>query len=284
VASIQIDLAFLNDSLLIVDCLAEDEMQTASRLLNSLWDLKDTLPPMSARLQRVSNIQELFRTLQAVNEMCKNGKFPILHIEGHGDKEHGLAVGAAGQYVSWQAVADQLRDINKSCRNNLGVVLGACHGIQLANELSVVNPAPFHFLLSCRQHVTAGEVERVFIEFYRKLFESMSVAKARSTLTSAFDLVLAHEYFIIQLARHYKSALVGRGQSGAIEGTLSDLAKHEIARQYLGIKKIRSIAKTTHRPTEQRFEDQCRRFFHGETPIPYVQFMTFVQELTPPQR
>jgi hypothetical protein len=279
-AEIRIDASFMNNMVLILDCLSEDEMQTARHLFESLRDLQEIKLTGHCRYHRVSNNREFSEALQKIRSLCA-GNWPILHVEGHGD-EKGLCIGNAGERYSWDDLADEMRMCNAACTNNLGLVLAACHGHYLQSKVSATKGSPFNFQISCKSAMSAGDMRRHMVRFHSVLLQTASLDEACASLPKDLVVFRSHLYFLDQYGRHYKRMLIGRGRESAEERLLSDMTKNRFAKQHLGVNKLRKIARTVTTPFENRYIEQSRAFFHGQVPIPYEQFMEYLRDLPPP--
>jgi hypothetical protein len=113
--------------------------------------------------------------LRAIAEDARvYARWPILHIEAHGDFT-GINV-ASGEYLPWREFEDALIAINESSRLNLVVVIAACKGAHLvkvlASQIGNRGRAPMRILIGPVRNVTTGEIEQACPVFYRTLFDT----------------------------------------------------------------------------------------------------------------
>ena len=272
-----IDLGYSFNTLYILDCLGEDELQTGKKLNEDLNDIPFRIRRTTIKYGKARTRAKFVDYFGAIMKDCLEGKLPILHIECHGSKKNGLEMPDGTLLLSWQELAALTRPLNEVTRNNLGIVLAACDGVYLAEQMTWVEPSPFAYLVGSDKSVGAGETSKSTRAFYSTLFDTMDLPRAHSQMSEKFILYQAWQHFFHYLGAQYKEALIGSGKKKMVEQQLSNLTKYTFALNHLGLGKLREIAKEVVQPTASKYEEQCRVFFHGLVPVPFEDFMSSVE-------
>lgn len=169
------------DTIEIIDSIPEGESQTARRLYGHIKDLqyRPTILEFPVNLHPVATSAEL-RTLlsQLADRAEKNGSWPLIHIESHGDIK-GIQL-ANRDYVRWTDLQPLFLRLNKATRNHLFVVLAACsgfHGIQaMLNHSEDV--ASLRMLIGPADKSKSGNLESAICSFYSFLLMTGNVLDA----------------------------------------------------------------------------------------------------------
>lgn len=273
----QIDLGYSFNTVLILDCLGEDELQTGRKLNEDLRDMQMRTRRATIGYWKAKSRAEFVGYFGHIMEHCMQENLPLLHIECHGNEKNGLEMPDGSLLLSWQELASLTRPLNEVTRNNLGIILAACDGAYLAREMKWNEPSPFGYLIGSDKGITSGETSRSTRAFYSTLFDTMDLPRAHSQMSNKFVLYQAWQHFVHYLGAQYKYALVGSGKKKMVEQQLSNLTKYTFALNHLGLAKLREIVKDDVQPTAAKYEEQCKVFFHGLVPIPFEEFMKFVK-------
>jgi len=280
-AELRVDISFTNNMVLILDCLPSDEMQTGKHLFEALRDLPDIKLTGYCNYLKVASRSEFVEALAKVLRLCEKN-WPILHIEAHGDEQSGLLVGGnESEAFAWDDLANFARECNAACGHNFGLVLASCHGRYLESRVRATEGAPFHFLVSFEGKILAGDAERHMVRFYSMLFRTASIDESFGVLPPEASVFRSHEYFLREYGRHYKRALMGKGRELTIERQVSQMMKMPLVAEYLGVQKVRAIAKRVTELSEDKYIEQSHRFFHGGVPVPYWEFVGYLRSLPP---
>lgn len=206
----------------------------------------DLLKPSSSRHEwfeasyhHVATKKQFFELLAQIRRGALTGKiFPLLHLEGHGSLR-GLDVGRGGDKtnIKWEDMAEELRKINAATKNNLLVVVGSCHGINIGKGIRITERAPYYGTIAPVEEVSQGEIEEGFNTFYDRILNTTEFDEAIMELRNARDGRKARFTFLMSEVafRH-----VGEQYSAQLRDP------HDRLRRLLG---------------EQRLEDMQRR--HG---------------------
>lgn len=274
-----LDLGCTFNNIVIVDCLADDELQTAKRLHDDLRDMQQPKRFASIGYVKVKSRADFLDVLGALMPLCEQRCYPILHIEAHGNELNGLELANGSSLITWHELATLTRHLNKASQNNLSIVLSVCEGLFFAREMKWNEPSPFNFLVGATTKVSARESAEAIHVFYSVLAETMSLDRVREKLPRNFTIYQAALHFIENLGEQYRLHMVGTGGEKMRERLLSNMTKYEIANQYLGLKKLRQLARKVAQPNLERYVEQSKAFFHGEIPIPYDTFLEHVREI-----
>jgi hypothetical protein len=268
----------LNNSVVVINCMPKAEMQTARSISDGLRDLQ--YETISRRIFYFDDVGGRDQFLEIIRMHAKKypdfEPFPIIHVDAHGDEKRGLEV-APDQFVSWQELFSEFQAINKATDNNLGVVLAACHGIELSDLVKVLQPSPFNFLVSARGEVSAGATKMAMLAFYSALFRDMAVQRAFTSLGSDFDFFYSRNFFVVEWAFYCRKYWLGKGREKTVEKQLTDAMALPLAARYLGVKKVRRALKDGLKFDRRYFEEKSRTFFHGRVPIDFDDFMYYVR-------
>ncbi|MGP6422107.1 hypothetical protein ACTZGP_25435 [Pseudomonas putida] len=276
-----------NNGVVIFDALPETEKQTGRHLHEDLLDYclatgRQDYCQESGREDfcsywSIKSKQMLFVALEFVLFACKPGNFqPILHFECHGDSENGLHIHASNEYVGWDELVKYIAKINQVTRNNVGVVLAACHGLQMSKYLEIGSPSPFHFLIGPQNEVECGHLQDILIEFYKKTLDSTNLQEGVATLDKKLMLFQSSEWFYQAIINFFIAEFTRAGRSALVENMVScRVAKAGYQSRDL-VRAERARAKKLVKSPQDFYRYVARIFFHNETPIPYKEIQAFV--------
>ncbi|MCP1227752.1 hypothetical protein [Acetobacter fabarum] len=191
--------------------LPEDELGPSARMVEDI-QAAATATPFSFNEIVIRDRAELLDALRSLVEKCVNGFRPILHFDCHGNREGGLVLAPSGDIVSWNDLADALREINVVTQNNLCCVFGVCFGLTLSQTLEALEPSPFFLTIAPESEVLVGVLEDSVPCFYKELFCTGDINVAFEThLGKHFKFYHSTELMFIALAQFQASNLMGRG-------------------------------------------------------------------------
>lgn len=197
------------DTVHIIETLRRGDYPTGGRLFEDLEPLAIAASPVvTARFWRVQTREQFLEQLRSIaHDSSTHGHFPLLHIEAHGSPR-GIQV-SSGECLTWLEFKDELTAINEISRLNLLVILAACDGAHLLSIIQPPDRAPVRALIGPNRGVSAGEIERASLVFYRTLFgvkagvvawRAMNDAMAPAPLTFS---VFTAEYVLRYVMHHY---------------------------------------------------------------------------------
>jgi hypothetical protein len=266
---LEVDYTFLNNATIILDCLPENDLQTAKRLYDDLIHL-DT----GINYRKIDSADKLRAQFLILKNECAKGMLPIIHIEAHGNSERGIFVGNKEENFSWNELVESLRDINILTKNNTGVILASCFGLYAISQIKISRPTPFAFLIGSQQKVEAGVFERCTIQFHEKLIKTGSVIQAMQVIPSEMQLFHAEQFYLIAIGKHFRKYMGSRFQKNA-EIMVTKARKLDI---HNSLADIRKLLKTSLKPSETHFLEWGNRFLHGKITVRYEEFINFLRE------
>lgn len=275
--------SFVNNSIFVIDALPDGDLSTAHHLFDNLIDYKanrDDGPHLEYR--KINSYSDFVLILAELEWLCASGIRPIIHIEGHGDRATGLALGSSNDHIDWEDLVERLRRINIASKNNTGVVIAACHGMYALMAIKITELTPFHFLLGSQDEVTAGQIIDQMERFYKNLIDNVSVTEAYASIDKKFDLFIAERHFAMAIGRYFKRVCMGKGRRERVE-RLTTEAKAAFNNQGIVVnrqmlKKIRKEAKFTVKPSKRVFDRFARSFLHGNCSVSYNDFISFIAD------
>ncbi|MES5324533.1 hypothetical protein [Alcaligenes phenolicus] len=269
---------FSNNSVIVLDALRSSDMQTARRLEEALFPLKHEDGTAYCRIIKTPDRQSFISTLQSIEEECRLGLKPILHIEAHGDKVAGLEIGDQQEVVIWQELENELTKINKSTGNNLGVVLATCWGLYAISPLKIYNPSPYFFLIGPDKIVSAGYIDDQMKEFYKTLFNSSSLDAAMVKVAQEFKQYHSEQFFCHVFATYLRNGCMGKGAASRVERLLSEAIERGASNNRETRRKFRRSTRSSVKPSKETFTRHAHLFLHGKVPVSYESLLQFVQK------
>lgn len=170
--------------ILIVDSIPVGERNTARALHQDVSLRAQVFPGGPAVLYcRVESKDEFDALLRELAAQAPQ-RIPVLHVECHGDDQHGLQF-ADGSVATWAELKPFLTALNVASRLNLLVVVAACEGRSVVRTMTLDDRAPFHGLIGATREVFPAELERGFLAFYEALLATHSAGDALAAMRRA---------------------------------------------------------------------------------------------------
>ena len=270
---------FSSTGVVIIDGLAPDDPQTATRLYDDLLHLRDLHGGLFATYRRAEDRESFLATLAHLRAQCLLGMRPIVHIEAHGDRERGLEIGVGKQIVTWSELADALAEMNAITRNNLGVVISACHGFYAIQDIDIQKPCPFYFLVAPTKEVSAGLIEDKMPAFYQTLLATHSFDHAEARLGPKFQTFLAEKFFCINFARQMRDHSIGKGAQRQVEDLVTRAVTEGAAPNREAIRSLRRRFRAYVRSPEAAYYQMSRVFLHGRRAASFIELRDFVRRV-----
>ncbi|HIE1457114.1 hypothetical protein UDZ25_20195 [Serratia marcescens] len=178
------------NKLIILDCLPENEYQTARRLHENLSD-KGFGSGIS--LLKVQDAQSFRNILKNIKDFfipeLKIGLRPIIHIEAHGNPISMVLPDKS--IIHWNELADELGIINRLMNNELIAFIGTCHGYNFIHKNHTIKKfTPVYFCIAPFDAIPAGDIENATHTFYNSLFSTGDLTSSANLL----DLSKFHTY------------------------------------------------------------------------------------------
>jgi len=173
------------DTVHIVETLRPGNSLTGRHLFEDIRTLAASVsPPVSVRHSTVQTRAEFIGLLRSIaHDSRAHGHSPVLHIEAHGSPE-GIQV-SSDEFLAWREFKTELTAINQISRLNLFVIIEACNGFDLLQIIEVTDRAPVRAVIGPDREVTADEIDRANIAFYRTLFNGRDGVTAWRAMNDA---------------------------------------------------------------------------------------------------
>ncbi len=162
----------------------EDSLLTGDELYKFVLGLTTQLVnPVPVELHNVQSASEFISLLaQQESEAIKNHQTPVLQIECHGSKQHGLEF-ADGSSLTWRNVSDALLRVNVATKFNLLAIFSACFGAYFLSQMGAVKPCPCWCMVAPTEKIHDYEILEALRVFYRHFLEKSDVGVAVSKIT-----------------------------------------------------------------------------------------------------
>lgn len=169
----------LINSLIIVENLKSNDLKTGQRLYEDLQYKVWAQGNFNLEYHNPQSAAEFVQLLLSIKDRVQNhGVYPWLHLEIHGNTK-GLAFGDSEELLKWETIRPILIEINTAIKFNLFISLAVCFGAYILIEiLDIGSTAPFMGCYASEKTETAGDIEKVFTQFYDEFFSSWKLQRA----------------------------------------------------------------------------------------------------------
>ena len=195
------------NELLIVECLGPDERKTG----HELWQWAESKRVGWAKYHLCSDKTELFDLLARVSDGALNSvRFPILHLEAHGDADGLYWTEFSGPSVRWEELTGHLQVLNEAIKCNLMIAVSACIGIAGMKAISMGPRAPAIAIIGPCSNAMPSELLAGFKKFYRRLIrgDGMLHEYAASASNEVGDVSFAVQPLTVLAWETFMSKLV----------------------------------------------------------------------------
>jgi hypothetical protein len=254
-------------SIEIIDSVPTDESQTARHLYEHLLDLRsvEDNPQWDVTRHRVEASSDLFAVLDAFSKRATEEQlYPLLHFECHGSEEQIQL--ASGECITWLALSQSLRTLNRATRNNLIAVWAACEGFHSIKSIvgGIVQGTSMRLVVGPAEEVPAGRLEDSMKALYSALisaFDFDAAVQAAAAVEPSMHLYKAEDAFTQAYIEFFRiEALSQKSKRQQVEDWVTQ------AKQLPGlasIPKIHHLVKQALSMTtpENLFEHNKRNFF-----------------------
>ncbi len=189
----------VND-LIVIDCLSENELQTARKLYEDIDDFIGIGGDFTVERKICKTKEALVSCLTAILQQCKDDNIkPLLHFEGHGNNK--IFDFPEGSPISWSEMYSYLREINEETRNNLIVHFATCKSESVYDNVDISKPCPAFAIL-----VAVGNIEAKFIQdgYYALYKEFIKNSNYSTALEKFRDIVGFGRYAYIVAPELFK--------------------------------------------------------------------------------
>lgn len=172
------------NKLIILDCLPENDYQTARHLHENLSDKGFGSGISLLKVQDENTFREVLQEIREMfNPELNVGFQPIIHIEAHGNSRSMELPDKS--FIPWNDLADNLRIINKIMGNQLITFIGTCHGYHFIYKNHTIKEfAPVYFCIAPLEEIPACDIEHSALTFYENLFLTGDLTRSANLLDS----------------------------------------------------------------------------------------------------
>lgn len=252
------------NTVVILDCIPEDELNTARRLKESLEDLAcyyDEAKDLKTKYLRIDNLNSLEDAFNKIHhEVKNNGMLPWFHLEGHGLDDWSGFKFPNNSDCTWTVLKKLITPINVTSNLNVVLVLATCFGGSFATAIDTTDRAPILALVGPTQKAQIREIEIAFPKFYHELLKSRSFKYALSVLderttSGNYYRTSAMKFFYDAWAAYQLDHCSNRAIRKRVDKMHQD-AKDKGVRPLPTKKEIRNMLKAGHRPLFEKFAEK----------------------------
>ena len=262
---LQIKSQFTFNSIILVSSPRKDEDGIPRRIAEELSTLSCSSNNFFFDHKDIVNKDALRKVLYDIEGKCQRGLRPILHLDMHGDRSNGLEIGRNGEMVSWKEIIEWLRPINIRLKNNLVLIITACHGLYVIEPISIREPTPLFCLIAPQEEIKFHEIDDAIGPFYRELIETRSLDKAFEKLSGSFRYFHSEKMLIISMAKYVRRYCMGHGAKERLEVLLTEALKSKQQNTKQNRKYFRKMAKAFIKPKQDLLDRYAKIFLHGAT-------------------
>lgn len=122
-----------------------------------------------SKIKFLSKLKEILLETNAEDEI-------IIHIEAHGGNEE-IQLGNY-ELIKWVELESFLIEINLKCKNKLHLNLATCHGMHIAEKITLTRTAPYKSYISSLKKLLPNEIIENNSIFYKEIIETQDVFKS----------------------------------------------------------------------------------------------------------
>lgn len=150
----------------ILDVLGGEGLQTGRGNYEKLRDEVTSLMPdqvvfMSKKIfhKCCSDLDEVKEFFSLIKNECNASTFPLIFIDGHGDKLHGLVL-PSGEYLDWDSLNSHLAEITLKACGHSTVIASFCFSMTAVARPSYEEPLPSPFFYGYPDEIAAGIIRK----------------------------------------------------------------------------------------------------------------------------
>ncbi len=204
--------------LVVIESLREGDGNTGEALAHDIGrELTLAGVGLGVEVLRCSGAVGFRLALEKLTGEARRGEHhPMLHIECHGNEEHGLEF-TDGTMVSWLELAALLRPLNEATELGLVVSVAACFGIGAIAGVNPLHPAPCFALIGPTKGIWSNELYGALKTFYLDMTCHSGPTMAMEKLTNtplesgSFVVMTAHLWFWNVTGRYLLMNATGQG-------------------------------------------------------------------------
>jgi hypothetical protein len=266
------------NSVVIIDCLREDDLQTGRSLYNALRDLNLPSEEFQVTRYQVGSIADINHCLQQVVQLCRDNSWrPVLHFEAHGSASGFELTNERPKLCEWTLLIPILRAVNAASKYNLGVFFSACEGATALKPITIREAVPFQYLIGPKARLPAGFLAERASLFYRDFLASSNITSSfeHAFAGHPFLLFLAEEMLAVSYGRVLRRQSIGKARKQRIEELVNMAIAAGASPEKL--QTIREEARRFSRPDPERFYAIQRRFLPGGVSFTFEALVDFLR-------
>lgn len=266
------------NSVVVIDCLGSDDLQTGRSLRDALLDLH--LPAEKFQVARIQvvTIDDISHCLEQVVQQCREYDWrPIIHFEAHGSLSGFELSGECPKLCDWKLLVPGLRAVNAASGYNLGVFISACEGAAALKPITIREVVPFQYLIGPTVRVSAGILAERALAFYRDFLASGNITNSFELAFAGhpFLLFLADEMFVNSYGRALRMQSIGKARKRRVDELVNIAIASGASPEKL--QTLREAARRFSRPDAERFYAIQRRFLPGGVPYTFESLVDFLR-------
>ncbi len=160
-----------------INCLPPADVGGAKRIYETVTNIDGYLGPLKTNYDETRAPEVFLETLKNIENNIRPDSIPLIHIDAHAHKHHGLHF-SDGIFLSWDEVVEALAGINEKISNKLFLVFCACSAFFINSKLHPNSKAPFSFCVSPYSEITLAQLEDIIPNFYHALVGNNSISNA----------------------------------------------------------------------------------------------------------
>lgn len=248
-----------------ISSLSDDEIGPSNRMLESIKNYSEQYS-FGFRHKAVNTASELRLILENIAIESKNLAFkPLIHFDTHGDNTKGLFISGENTFIPWAELASLLQKINIGTNNNLAVVGATCYGFKAISSISILEPVPFFLLIAPQHQVEVGFLEDFIPQFYKILFEKLSINDAYFQLKKEFEYFHCEKAFFLAIKGYIEGHCQGQGLKIRKEMILTEVLNQSgIINNSFNRRAIRKNFKEFYKPDQRLVDKFALSFLMGK--------------------
>lgn len=116
---------------------------------------------------------EFIDKLESILKDIKSDDEIIIHIEAHGGNEE-MQFGNY-ELIKWTELEEYLIHINLACKNKLHLNLATCHGMHVAERISLTKTAPYKSYISALRTLSPDEIYEDNSILYKEVIKTRNI-------------------------------------------------------------------------------------------------------------
>lgn len=163
-------------SCLIIESLESNEKKTGTELHADLIQRRCAqIPRLACHLVKINSKKELLKVLDEIAQAVSQHMHPYLHFEVHG---HPLGlVLSSGALVTWDELADKLRQINVPLKNGLFASFVTCYSGLLFGSILPHLPSPLFGYIGAWGKIYEDEFVTDFYDYFDRVLSGPDFSK-----------------------------------------------------------------------------------------------------------